>query len=383
MENVKTYNTRQKINSITLKHLLIDKQKMIGLKFYPDKVVQALVKDLPGIKWSNNYNMAFIPNTKTNLNLIFEKFRGVAWVNTNYFFNSKPINESTEFSIELYRKRKVKSDYRKCPEEYLRKLETKKYALNTAKIYTSIFEKFIDFYKGRELLELNENDVQLYLQHLSQKGYSNSYLNQAVNSIKFYYEVVLEMPNRFYDIDRPLNENKLPVVLSKEEVKRIISNTNNIKHRCIVSLLYSAGLRRGELLNLQIRDIDGERMRIHVKGGKNNKDRYTLLGYNMLDDLRRYWKVYRPEEFLFEGEKGKKYSASSIDKIIKRSANKARIKKVVSSHTFRHSFATHLLEDGVDLRYIQVLLGHNSSRTTEIYTHIATNFTGNIKNPLD
>jgi len=383
MEHKQTYNTQQKLRSITLKHLLINEQKMIGLKFYPDKVIQALVKELPCVKWSKTYQIAFVPNTKYNLNLIFSKFRGVAWVDSKYFFSSRPINESTDFSIDFYRKRKVKKSYRKCPEEYLRKLETNKYALNTAKTYVTIFEKFINYYKNRKLFELNENDIQQFLQYLSQKDYSNSYLNQAVNSIKFYYEIVHGMPNRFYEINRPRKEQKLPIVLSKEEVKLIISNTRNIKHKCIISLLYSAGLRRGELLNLKISDIDGQRMRVHVRDGKNNKDRYTLLSNTVLNDLRTYWKQYKPGIYLFEGDKGRKYSATSVDKIIKRAVLRSKLKKKISSHTFRHSFATHLLEDGVDLRYIQTLLGHGSSRTTEIYTHIAQNFTKNIRNPLD
>lgn len=373
----------QKLKPITLKHLLIQEKRMIGLQFYPDKVIHALLKELPGIKWSNEYQMAFLPNTKENLNLIYCKFRGIAWINTKYFFSNKPINESTDFSIEKYRDRKVEAGYRKCPEEYLKKLETNKYALNTARTYIGIFEKFINYYKGRKLLELNEQDIENFLQFLSQKKYSGSYLNQAVNSIKFYYEVVMQMPNRFYRIDRPRKELKLPVVLGKKEVNSLINSTNNIKHKCIISLLYSAGLRKSELQNLKIADVDSERMRVHVKGAKGNKDRYTLLSKKLLNDLRAYWKKYRPNEYLFEGEQKSKYSATSIDKIIKRAAKNSGITKNISAHTFRHSFATHLLEDGVDLRYIQSLLGHSNIKTTEKYTHIATNFTKNIKSPLD
>jgi integrase/recombinase XerD len=277
----------------------------------------------------------------------------------------------------------VEAGYRKCPEEYLQKLETNRYALSTAKTYILIFEKFINYFKTKKLLELNENDILKFLQHLSQKNYSNSYLNQAVNSIKFYYEVVHGMPNRFYEINRPRKEEKLPIVLSKSEVQLMISSTANIKHKCIISLLYSAGLRRGELLNLKIEDIDSSRMKIFIKGAKNNKDRYTLLSTQLLKDLRNYWKIYRPKKYLFEGVQGVKYTASSVLKIVQRAAQISKISKKVTPHTLRHSFATHLLEDGVDLRYIQALLGHNSSKTTEIYTHIAQNFTNNIKSPLD
>ena len=164
LELLLMFMLNQKLKSITLRHLLVKEQKMIGVKFYPDKVIQALIKELPGIKWSNTYQMAFLPNNKTNLGLIFNKFKGVAWVNTKYFFNSMPINESTDFSIEKYRNRIVDADYRKCPEEYLQKLETNRYALNTAKTYIGIFEKFINFYKDKKLLELNEIDIQKFLQ---------------------------------------------------------------------------------------------------------------------------------------------------------------------------------------------------------------------------
>lgn len=156
-----------------------------------------------------------------------------------------------------------------------------------------------------------------------------------------------------------------------------------MKHRCIISLLYSAGLRRGELLNLEVDHIDSERMMIRVSQGKGMKDRYTLLSEQLLDDLREYYKVYRPKKFLFEGEQGKRYSSTSVGKIVSRSARKAGIRKRVTPHTLRHSFATHLLENGTDLRYIQSLLGHSSSKTTEIYTHVAMNSVRKIKNPLD
>ena len=195
--------------------------------------------------------------------------------------------------------------------------------------------------------------------------------------------MVLDMPNRFYDIERPIKEHKLPKVISKEEVLAIIENTNNIKHRCIVSLLYSAGLRRSELINLKITDIDGKRMLIKVEDAKGNKDRYTLLSSKLLEKLRNYYKKWKPKIYLFEGPEGMKYSARSIANIIKNAATKAGIKKNVTPHMLRHSFATHLLENGTDLRNIQVLLGHSSLKTTEIYTYVATSSFNKIKNLLD
>ena len=369
---------------ITLKHLVIKDLKMIGLQFYPDKVIQALIKELPEPRWSNEHNMVFIRNNRENLTHIFEKFRGVAWINCKYFFRNKPINEgNAPLNIDKYRKRKVRSGYRTCPEEYYQKLELRKYSLNTAKVYIPLFEKFCNYYKERELMSLNENDIREYLQFLVREGKSDSYINQSLNSVKFYYEVVKEMPNRFYEIERPMKQEKLPEVLSKKQILKMIDYTVNIKHKCIISLLYSSGIRRGELLDLKITDIDSERMLIRVNCGKGKKDRITLLSNNLLIDLRNYYLEYKPKVYLFEGPGHTRYSSTSVLKIVTRAARLACIQKKVTPHILRHSFATHLLEGGTDLRYIQVLLGHHSSRTTEIYTHVATNGFNKIQNPLD
>lgn len=363
---------------------MIENRKCIGLEFKPDKVIQALLKELPGIKWSMAYSMAYVPNAPQALKLIFKKFKGVAWVNCNYFLPNSIQGRSNEaIDVEWFRKRKLGEGYRACPEDYLLKLELKRYANNTVRTYVSCFESFINHYRDVEPEYLNENDIRLYLQKLIQEEHSNSYINQAINSIKFYYEVVMGMPNRFYGLERPRVEEKLPQVLSKEEIFSIIANTNNIKHRCIVSLLYSAGLRRGEVLNLKPEDIDGKRMLIQVKAGKGNKDRNTLLSHKVLLDLRVYFLKWRPVKYLFEGPHNSRYSGASIAKIVKEAARKSGIIKKVTPHMLRHSFATHLLEDGTDLRYIQVLLGHKSTKTTEIYTHVATNIFFKIKNPLD
>lgn len=375
---------RHQQKSITLKHLLIEERKCIGIQFHPDKVVQALLKELPDIKWTREYNCAYIPNTKNNLRLIFNKFRGVAWVNCNYFLTNRRLNnDNEEINVDWFRNRKVDPDYRTCPEEYLQKLELKRYSNNTVRSYVNCFERFMNAHPGMDLLSINEEDIRIYLQTFAQSGKSNSFVNQQINSIKFYYEVVKEMPNRFYSIERPRKEHKLPDILSQAEVKLILSNTSNLKHRCILSLLYSSGLRIGELLNLKIGDIDSSRMLVKVTQGKGNRDRLTLLSEKVLLELRAYYKEAKPKTWLFESPTGEKYGRTSVGIILRKSAEKAGIRKKVHPHMLRHSFATHLLENGTDLRYIQSLLGHRSSKTTEIYTHVATNTFKKIKNPLD
>ncbi|WP_350112131.1 site-specific tyrosine recombinase/integron integrase [Fulvivirga sp.] len=372
--------------SITLKHLLINQQRQIGLKFYPDKVLQSLLKEIPGIKWSNTYSMAYLANTSANLNLIYHTFKGVALIDGRYFYLNRPMHNPVkeEYQYKFNKPRAAYTEgYKTCPKEFLQKLQLKKYSDSTARIYIGMFEGFINYYPDKDIQELGEDEIRDYLSYQVKLGRSDSMLNQIINSIKFYYEIVLGMPNRFYDIERPNAREKLPEVLSKEEVQRILTQTSNLKHRCILSTIYSAGLRISEVLNLKIKDIDSSRMMIRIEGAKGGKDRYTLLSNNLLEDLRCYYKKHKPKEFLFEGPDYGPYSSTSIRKILKRSCLKAGIRKGVKPHTLRHSFATHLLEQGTDLRSIQTLLGHNNLTTTEIYTHVANTAMNTIKNPLD
>ncbi|MGB5943478.1 MAG: site-specific tyrosine recombinase/integron integrase [Leeuwenhoekiella sp.] len=357
---------------------------MIGLQFYPDKILQALVKELGGIRWSDQHQMAYLPNTKSNLTAVCKQFKGVAWVNFNRFLPNRPLKAGSEKpDLAYFRERKLPEGQRRCPEAYLLKLELKRYAPSTVRTYVLYFEQFINQYSAKELSTINEVDIRLYLQSLVQQGKSDSYINLAINAIKFYYETVLEMPNRYYAIERPRKQQRLPVVICKEEVLAMIACIDNIKHRAIAELLYGSGLRRSELINLKITDVDSKRMVLKIKNSKGNKDRYTLLSHRALGTLRDYYRCYRPKDHLFEGRQGGLYSAQAIVAIIKRAAAKAGIKEKVTPHTLRHSFATHLLEAGVDIRQIQVLLGHQSTKTTEIYTHVATKSLEMIKNPLD
>ena len=367
---------------ITLKHLYIDQQKMIGLLFYTDKVLEALIKTLPNAAWSPAYGMFYIENTKKNLNLIFETYRGIAWINCNYFFKNRIIQRDNPKVSQNFMQQQLQKK-RNCPETYIQKLIIKRYSKNTIKSYISAFETFMDHFAGIEIDSLSENDIRSYIRYLHREKKSNSYINLAINCIKFYYEIVLGMPNRFYAVERPRKQRKLPKVISKAAVLAMIDQTNNHKHRCILSLLYSAGLRRSELLNLKLTDIDSQRMLIHVVQAKGNKDRYTLLSATVLRELRSYYKAWKPQTYVFEGAPGQPYSNASVAKIVNSASQKAGITQRVTPHTLRHSFATHLLENGTDLRYIQALLGHSSSKTTEIYTHVATNSFRMIKNPLD
>jgi len=275
-------------------------------------------------------------------------------------------------------------NYRKCPTEYIDKLTIMRYSKSTISSYSSNFEEFINYFHHKAIKEITEPEILEFLRYLVvERNVSQSYQNISINAIKFYYEKVLGESRKFYYVERPLKEKTLPVVLNKEEVSKMIKLTDNVKHKAILMLIYSAGLRVSEAIELKIEDIDSKRMLIHIKGAKGKKDRTSLLSEKTLVFLREYYKLYSPKEYLFTGQYGGKYAASSIQKMVKAAAKRAGIKKNVSTHTLRHSFATHLLEQGVNLRYIQSLLGHESSKTTEIYTHISIRSFDGINSPID
>ena len=369
--------------SVTLKHLLIDNEKKIGLQFYPNLVIQNILKTIPELEYSKEFGMYYLPNQGHFVQQIFSLLKGIAWVNGQYFFNQARQTDNAALKLSDYVKKERPQGYKFCPENYIQKLEIMRYALSTARTYISNFEAFMNYYKDTAVNEIDENDVRNYLQFLVHEGKSDSSINVAVNAIKFYYEGVLGMPNRFYSIDRPLKREKLPKVLRKAEVKDIIASTRNLKHRCVVALMYSSGLRRNELIMLKLEDIDSKRMIIRVNNGKGKKQRLTVLSPVILEDLRAYFKEWRPTNYLFEGMHGQAYSSSSVLNIVKDAAKRAGVFRRVTPHMLRHSFATHLLEDGVDLRYIQSLLGHSSTKTTEIYTQVATKNIVNITSQLD
>lgn len=263
-------------------------------------------------------------------------------------------------------------------------LVLKDYAFNTQKTYLYYLSLFGNHFKNKNLKEVTTAEIELFFYELIQNNeLSYSAQSQYINAVKFYYEKVLNRPRTIYNLPRPKKSKTSPKILSKNEVKKNIDATQNIKHRSIITLLYSAGLRRSELTNLKVKDIDSERMVVNIQDAKGRKDRLTLLSKNVLYLLRQYFREYKPKTYLFEGMKGGKYSPTSIAKILNKSALKAGIRKNITPHMLRNSFAKHLLEQGTDLRYIQELLGHNSNKRTEIYTHVSRNAIDKIVNPID
>lgn len=269
-------------------------------------------------------------------------------------------------------------------EAYCNLLTQKRYSPNTQKTYVGYFSDFCTYFRFKDINYIGKGEINHYILNLIQtNSISPSQQNQRINAIKFYYEKVLGRNKEYYDIHRPKKEKHLPNVLSEEEITALLKSVKNIKHKTVLSLIYSAGLRISEAVNLKIEDIDSKRNLIMIRGSKGKKDRTTLLSQSILPLLREYYKQYRPNIYLFEGQHGAKYSAKSIQNVFKRALIRSGISKPATVHTLRHSFATHLLEHGTDLRYIQELLGHSSSKTTEIYTHITKRGVDKIISPLD
>ena len=263
-------------------------------------------------------------------------------------------------------------------------MELKNLSPRTIKMYLCWMKQYTIHY-GKSPDQLGDEEIRGYLYYLlKDKKASQSSMNQAYSALKFFYETTLQRQWNGSKIPRSKVPKKLPVVLSQNEVLRIFSATKNLKHRAALMVIYSGGLRVGEAVRLKLSDIDRERMSIRVRQGKGAKDRYTILGERALEVLREYWHAYHPQDWLFPGEKAGNYlSVSSIQCAFRGCLSRACISKKASVHTLRHSFATHLLEHGIDLYFIQRFLGHTSSKTTSVYIHVARKNIANLKSPID
>ena len=244
---------------------------------------------------------------------------------------------------------------------------------------------FLRFIKPKTSAEATNEDMQRFVyQYMIPRKLSFSYQNQAVNAAKLFFKTIKGSVLITEQLERPRHEHKLPNVLSKEEVAAILQVLVNQKHRTMLSLIYACGLRRGELLNLKPENVDSKRHLLLILNAKGKKDRVIPISDKVIMMLREYYKMYKPKTWLFEGQNaGEQYSDKSIQSVLKQALEKAKVSKPVTLHWLRHSYATHLLESGTDLRYIQELLGHKSSKTTEIYTHVTEKGLQKIKSPFD
>lgn len=323
----------------------------------------------------------YVPENGFNLGNFFTAFKPLAYIDYSALKNGLPSHAN---SVQTPKRKLNRNRSIKLPAGYLERLQQERYSENTIKIYTHYFKDFVAEFSDRELPKITKEEINVYILRLIQEGdISPSQQNQRISSIKFYCEKVLGRKSEYYDIGRPRKERKLPDVLSKEEIAAMIKTTENKKHKCLIAVIYSCGLRRSEAVNLKTEEIDLKRMQVKIRGAKGKKDRYVPLAKKTLVYLNEYYQNDEPKIFVFEVKPGKKYSATSVYNVIKKTAKDAGIRKRVYPHILRHSFATHNLEQGMDLRFIQELLGHESSKTTEIYTHVSQKDLQKFKNPFD
>ncbi|MBX2940018.1 MAG: site-specific integrase [Ferruginibacter sp.] len=378
---------------VTLKPMHHRGKEIIGIEMPPIRELTDLIQKIDKCKWSRTFHCWYIPCTRVYFEKVKTVLAGLVEMNIeelrSYLHNRQAlvpvhqqvISRGTHVMIRDH----LLSDENAEAIRLMRDLLVMKgYSANTRKTYCNEFHQFLRLLGETSVNSLEKHHILSYLLWLIEKNnYSEQHVHSAVNALKFYFEKVLKRPKEFYDLPRPRKPFKLPDILSQDELMRIINSIDNLKHRMIIMTCYSAGLRVSEVVNLKVNDIDSQRMTIHIRGAKGKKDRMVVLSSKLLDGLRRYAAFYRPEEYLFEGVGGGAYSTRSVQKILHEAKRVAGVQKRGSIHSLRHSYATHLLESGTDIRYIQDLLGHNSIKTTMRYTHVSLRDIRNIESPLD
>lgn len=348
------------------------KELKLLLKFEFNDTLINLTKKLKDARWSRSMQSWYLNFTQENIQLVTEIFKDIT-----------PINSDKLPKKDLFKRNLTASEKILLNDFYLY-LKGKRYSTSTLQTYTFFVADFINFYTKKALEELTNRDVELFIEKVFiERNYSVSSQRQFVSALKLF--IVFYPQTKINDLvlERPKRSRQLPSVLSQEEVLSIIQSTQNLKHRAIIALLYSCGLRISELINMKLADFHIERKQLIVKNGKGRKDRYVSLADSFLPLLSNYYNSYKPKIYFVEGQNGGNYSAESVRQFLRKSCLKAKIKKNVTPHTLRHSYATHLLENGVDIRYIQSLLGHAKPETTMIYTHVKRKDLMDIQNPLD
>jgi integrase/recombinase XerD len=358
---------------------------VIFLNMPKDDTLIKIVKSLGVAKWSNTNRKWYITADKFKLKDVYNAFQGY-WLDYSAVSTFKQsIPKHTNPINEREPSPPPSDENLKHIENFKFWLEHKRYSSNTIRTYTEMLTMFTGHLKHQNLTSITNTDIINFVHtKLISQGYSFTYQNQLVSALKLFFREIASSNIDIDKIERPRREHKLPNVLSKGEVQAILSAVKNPKHRTILSLIYACGLRRSELLNLRVTDLDRQRCCLTIRNAKGRKDRVVPVSARIIAMMDQYQKIYNPQGWMFEGqEQGEGYSEQSLSKILKNALFASGVSKPATLHWLRHSYATHLLESGTDLRYIQELLGHKSSRTTEIYTHVSQNSLQKIKSPFD
>lgn len=372
----------------------IEKEDRIGLFVAGNKIIYDAIKRLPEVKWSETHKCWNIPCNKTNYKAACNALQGKVMIDNKqlnfYLQQRKTANAVQE---RTGHKKTVSIDQAMEISHYnlqlllrtVEHLQLKAYSQSTIRTYKNEIGIFMQSLHNEKADTLTNEDVRRYIHYcISKLALSENTIHSRLNALKFIYEQVLGNEKFFVEIPRPKKPIQLPKVISEEKILFGLLSVKNIKHKAILMTAYSAGLRVSEVIHLKITDVNSDRMQIFITCAKGKKDRMVPLAKATLQILREYVKAYKPKEWLFEGQSAKEaYSSRSAQAIFNEIYKKMGLPKTISFHSLRHSFATHLLENGTDIKYIQEMLGHNDISTTLRYTHVSKKSIENIESPLD
>ncbi|HRO46540.1 tyrosine-type recombinase/integrase [Agriterribacter sp.] len=369
----------------------------IALHFTFNITINAILKALPCAAWSRTHKCWYIPLQEADYKAFQQSVSGKATVDTNAI--RKYIEESKKEPFPAKAKPTVNSapphsavwrlseENLEALNNFVQLLKLKAYSASTIRTYRNEFVQLLYLLKDKPVSELTPDDLKRYMVYAMEKqGISENTAHSRLNALKFYFEQVLSKDKFFWEVPRPKKPLLLPRLLNETELTRLFNALSNKKHKAMLFTAYSSGLRVSEIVNLKISDIDSGRMQILVRSAKGKKDRYVNLSPLLLDILRQYIKEYkpRPRVYLFESEQTlEAYPTRTVQQIFSNAKHNAGIRKEVGIHSLRHSFATHLLDKGTDIRYIKDLLGHFNIRTTERYLHVSKKQLVNIISPFD
>ncbi len=375
--------------TVTLEKGFHREKEVVFATFQKDDVLIEAIKQVEGRRWSKTHNKWYFFIEEFDLPALFDVFKGLAWLDYSQVRKTEapvvPPPTRGASTLVAYKPSSI-SDYNNgLIKQFEKWLEHKRYSSNTINAYIELLTLFTTHMEPRRLDSVtNDNIVNFVHGFLVGQGYSFSYQNQLASSLRLFFREIVQSEVDILRIERPRREHKLPNVLSRNEVKLLLEAHVNLKHRTMLSLIYACGLRRSELINIKIGDVESQRNLLIVRRAKGYKDRVVPLSDKTIELLREYFKRYTPKVWMFEGQQaGTQYDEQSLQSVLKQAVRKAGIRRPVTLHWLRHSYATHLLEAGTDLRYIQELLGHKSSRTTEIYTHVSQHSLQKIRSPFD
>ena len=360
---------------IAVYYQIVSSDDRIYLKTEYDERIIKLIRSLRLAVWHPELRLWSVE---------YDKKRNKSMINIFHTDFCYPVLSSIYHPMKIHITDSPHARLRQLSEKFNRYMVLRNYSIRSIKAYELHIKKFLQSWPHGKIPELTKEQISNYIwKTVSENNYSRSYQNQMINALKLYYRVLESRAIETEALPRPKQSRKLPVVLSKDEIALIIKSIRNQKHRMIIQVIYATGIRLGESVCLQSKDIDFNRNLIHIRSGKGNKDRIVPLPEKLRSPLKEYIDSYQPKFFLFEGIKGGKYSTRSVQNILKVALSRSGIEKNASIHSLRHSFATHTLEQGTDIRLLQAVLGHTNIKTTEIYTHVSNTSILSVKSPIE